>query len=265
MVASATCKFLLVSLMLRSRGRARTDPSRLTRFLTCTKVRDVRFSIPGFLCTRFSCQNRVWSSFHASISRGRVDPRVWTSLQCALLPNKSLGSTSFSPTDFILSGPLIGSPGLDVDTVMSDQDDWNAVADRLIEQLGFQAGRLNGARLTDPPEIFSSDTRRTQQTIIQPESLQLPLFLNSKPTSLSGRPSNDHSYMSSSSSFPPLLPLFPADAQRARVYQYYVPVFKWIEGQLKGCRDKPLVIGISAPQGCGKSTLVEQLELLFKW
>ena len=24
-------------------------------------------------------------------------------------------------------------------------------------------------------------------------------------------------------------------------------------------------LGISAPQGCGKSTLVEQLELLFEW
>jgi hypothetical protein len=60
------------------------------------------------------------------------------------------------------------------------------------------------------------------------------------------------------------------DAQRARVYQYYVPVFKWVEGQMGGEAKKarggrPLVLGISAPQGCGKSTLVEQLELLFKW
>lgn len=57
------------------------------------------------------------------------------------------------------------------------------------------------------------------------------------------------------------------DAQRARVFQYYLPVYKWIEGQMgaKGKASGPLVIGISAPQGCGKSTLVEQLELLFQW
>lgn len=56
------------------------------------------------------------------------------------------------------------------------------------------------------------------------------------------------------------------DAQKARIYHYYVPVFKWIQTQLAANKGKgPLVIGISAPQGCGKSTLVEQLEQLFQW
>ena len=30
-------------------------------------------------------------------------------------------------------------------------------------------------------------------------------------------------------------------------------------------RSPTVQLGISAPQGCGKSTLVEQLELLFEW
>jgi len=54
---------------------------------------------------------------------------------------------------------------------------------------------------------------------------------------------------------------------RLRVYQYYLPVYFWCERQLIHHRNSgakaPLVIGISAPQGCGKSTLCEQLEYLF--
>ncbi|CAG9464828.1 unnamed protein product [Pedinophyceae sp. YPF-701] len=53
---------------------------------------------------------------------------------------------------------------------------------------------------------------------------------------------------------------------RSRVFQYYLPVYMWCVGQISRHRStgarRPLVIGISAPQGCGKSTLVEQLELL---
>lgn len=51
------------------------------------------------------------------------------------------------------------------------------------------------------------------------------------------------------------------------MYQYYLPVFFWCKNQLQrhqqqGGKD-PLVIGMQAPQGCGKTTLVEQLEELF--
>ncbi|KAF8058124.1 hypothetical protein HT031_005784 [Scenedesmus sp. PABB004] len=60
--------------------------------------------------------------------------------------------------------------------------------------------------------------------------------------------------------------------QRLRVYRYYLPVFFWVQQQLEqhkaahgGAGAPPLVLGISAPQGCGKSTLVEQLEALFTW
>lgn len=53
---------------------------------------------------------------------------------------------------------------------------------------------------------------------------------------------------------------------RLRIYQYYLPVFFWCERQLKAHKASgapgPLVIGISAPQGCGKSTVCEQLEVL---
>jgi len=56
--------------------------------------------------------------------------------------------------------------------------------------------------------------------------------------------------------------------QKLRVYHYYLPVYFWCESQLITHRasglQQPLVIGISAPQGCGKTTLVEQLQLLFQ-
>lgn len=63
------------------------------------------------------------------------------------------------------------------------------------------------------------------------------------------------------------------DVQRLRVYQYYLPVYFWVDAQMKQHKRQyagaggapPLVLGISAPQGCGKSTLVEQLEQLFAW
>lgn len=60
------------------------------------------------------------------------------------------------------------------------------------------------------------------------------------------------------------------DIQRLRIYHYYLPVFFWVQQQLQrhkanGGPHTALVLGISAPQGCGKSTLVEQLEQLCNW
>ncbi|KAB1218609.1 D-glycerate 3-kinase, chloroplastic [Morella rubra] len=60
--------------------------------------------------------------------------------------------------------------------------------------------------------------------------------------------------------------------QKARFYHYYVPVFLWCEDQISQHRSMfkdgedvpPLVIGFSAPQGCGKTTLVFALEYLFR-
>ncbi|GMH40803.1 hypothetical protein BSKO_08707 [Bryopsis sp. KO-2023] len=57
-------------------------------------------------------------------------------------------------------------------------------------------------------------------------------------------------------------------AQRSRVYQYYLPLAMWIENLLadhkKTGSQSALVIGISAPQGCGKSTIVECLQAVFE-
>ncbi|CAI5477083.1 unnamed protein product [Closterium sp. Yama58-4] len=65
------------------------------------------------------------------------------------------------------------------------------------------------------------------------------------------------------------------EAQLRRIFQYYLPVFSWCWRQLQQHRRQaqggktaptqapPLVIGISAPQGCGKTTVVESLEHLF--
>lgn len=59
--------------------------------------------------------------------------------------------------------------------------------------------------------------------------------------------------------------------QKARFYHYYIPVFFWCEDQISQHRSMykdgdeipPLVIGFSAPQGCGKTTLVFALNHLF--
>ncbi|KAK6912122.1 Phosphoribulokinase/uridine kinase [Dillenia turbinata] len=60
--------------------------------------------------------------------------------------------------------------------------------------------------------------------------------------------------------------------QKVQFYQFYIPVFFWCEDQVSHHRSAykegeevpPLVIGFSAPQGCGKTTLVFALEYLFR-
>lgn len=61
--------------------------------------------------------------------------------------------------------------------------------------------------------------------------------------------------------------------EKARLYHFYVPIFLWCEQQIErhvlrfGDAEEvapPLVIGISAPQGSGKTTLVFALEYLFR-
>ncbi|GMI82055.1 hypothetical protein HRI_001874800 [Hibiscus trionum] len=57
--------------------------------------------------------------------------------------------------------------------------------------------------------------------------------------------------------------LYLTTPQKARFYHYYIPVFIWCEDQISEHASKfkdgkeipPLVIGFSAPQGCGKTTL----------
>lgn len=60
---------------------------------------------------------------------------------------------------------------------------------------------------------------------------------------------------------------------RKRVYHFYLPIFFYVEMQLdhhiskiqeQDAAARPLVFGISAPQGSGKSTLVEQLVALLE-
>ncbi|PIA42597.1 hypothetical protein AQUCO_02000201v1 [Aquilegia coerulea] len=60
--------------------------------------------------------------------------------------------------------------------------------------------------------------------------------------------------------------------QKVRIFHYYIPVFVWCEDQISQHRSSfkegddipPLVIGFSAPQGCGKTTLVFALDYLFQ-
>eukprot|EP00270_Netrium_digitus_P019203 TRINITY_DN7530_c0_g1_i1.p1 TRINITY_DN7530_c0_g1~~TRINITY_DN7530_c0_g1_i1.p1 ORF type:complete len:446 (-),score=102.11 TRINITY_DN7530_c0_g1_i1:294-1631(-) len=65
------------------------------------------------------------------------------------------------------------------------------------------------------------------------------------------------------------------DSQKRRIFHYYLPTFFWCLGELQhhqktqnpnsDSASLPLVIGISAPQGCGKTTVVESLEHLFRY
>lgn len=60
--------------------------------------------------------------------------------------------------------------------------------------------------------------------------------------------------------------------QKSRIFHYYIPVFLWCGEQIsqhqsnfkEGEDIPPCVIGFSAPQGCGKTTLVFALDFLFK-
>ena len=72
--------------------------------------------------------------------------------------------------------------------------------------------------------------------------------------------------------FAPGAPL--SRAQTERVFHYYLPVYMWVRQQMAEHAEAhaaaggqppapPLVLGISAPQGCGKTTLVSSLEGLF--
>ncbi|KAL2463085.1 D-glycerate 3-kinase [Forsythia ovata] len=66
--------------------------------------------------------------------------------------------------------------------------------------------------------------------------------------------------------------LFLTEPQKVRIYHYYIPVFLWCEQEIsrhnsmfqEGDDIPPLVIGFSAPQGCGKTTLVFALDFLFR-
>ena len=58
----------------------------------------------------------------------------------------------------------------------------------------------------------------------------------------------------------------------SRIFHYYLPTFAWCQKQLAAHRAPYLargevppafVVGISAPQGCGKTTLVGQLQEMF--
>lgn len=53
-------------------------------------------------------------------------------------------------------------------------------------------------------------------------------------------------------------------AEAVRIYQYYLPIYFWVESLMKAQQDgSPLIVGLSCPQGGGKTTLVDALNLLF--
>ena len=67
-----------------------------------------------------------------------------------------------------------------------------------------------------------------------------------------------------------------AQDSAARVYKYYVPAYLWCVGRLEkhrhekranerpNAKTRPLCVALTAPQGCGKTTLVAALAFLFE-
>ena len=56
-------------------------------------------------------------------------------------------------------------------------------------------------------------------------------------------------------------------ANMERVEQFYLPLFTYLEHLLSkpgAERSRPAIIGLSAPQGCGKTTLTESLQEAFE-
>jgi len=57
------------------------------------------------------------------------------------------------------------------------------------------------------------------------------------------------------------------EALAVRVYRYYLPIYFWVRaqvGELRAARNnRAVIVGLSAPQGCGKTTVVELLVALF--
>lgn len=49
-----------------------------------------------------------------------------------------------------------------------------------------------------------------------------------------------------------------------RVTEFYIPLFVYLEYQISKLADAPAIIGFSAPQGCGKTTLTESLRIAFE-
>ncbi|XP_073292057.1 D-glycerate 3-kinase, chloroplastic-like [Primulina huaijiensis] len=66
--------------------------------------------------------------------------------------------------------------------------------------------------------------------------------------------------------------MYLTEPQKIRIYHYYIPVFLWCIQEISHHSSlfkeedqiPPLVIGFSAPQGCGKTTLVFALDFLFQ-
>jgi D-glycerate 3-kinase len=140
--------------------------------------------------------------------------------------------------EYAADGPLIASCGLTPDDVRKTADEWCALGARLALQLGFVPGAAVAAAAAAAP----------------PSSSPSPIAFASLDT-----------------------------VQRLRIYRYYLPVFFWVRAQLdaharehekkkknsatsgSAAAPPPLVLGISAPQGCGKTTLTEQLTELFTY
>ena len=63
-------------------------------------------------------------------------------------------------------------------------------------------------------------------------------------------------------------PAFDPSATLRRVRDFYLPVYRYfcdiIHSSSSSSKKKPIFIGISAPQGCGKTTLTDYMRLLFK-
>jgi D-glycerate 3-kinase len=132
-------------------------------------------------------------------------------------------SSSSSAPDYIATSPILAACGLDRAAVAAAAPEWARLGALVAARLGLtKAAAGAGAAATAPP--------------------------------------------------PPAPPAALPPSAASRIYRYYLPIFFWVRAQVaahkqaqvgsSGAAPTPLVLGINAPQGCGKTTLVSELEAL---
>lgn len=142
---------------------------------------------------------------------------------------------------------------------------------------GVPSGGLETHPPLDPPPPSSPEDVAAVRAYVQSSPLFPQLGLH--PASKTDAAAETWAHLAETlCAFLRLDPNHLAPAAAARVYRYYVPAYLWCVGRLEkhrrekkkranerpNARARPLCVALTAPQGCGKTTLVAALSFLFE-